>query len=305
MAEWIEIRIPIALDDDEPWDPDDIAGLVAAELEAAKAGTWLVDDCIVYWVPAERGVDELARARAAAAELAARDVPLAADRVVALATAPEETWRDAWKRHFKSTRLTRQLVVVPSWDTFEPGADDLVIHLDPETAFGTGAHASTQLVLELMQTLRDGGEPAPARILDVGAGSGILAIAAALLWPQAKVVAIDNDVDTLAVAVANCAKNNVRDRVACDSTPVGELDGGFDLVVANIQADVLLALRDDLAARVRPGGHLLLSGLLAHQTDAVAAAYEQTRRLATETFRLSDRDPEWKAAHLRGFADLP
>jgi ribosomal protein L11 methyltransferase len=304
MAEWIEIRIPLALEADEPWDPDDIAGLIAAELEAAKAGTWMVEDCVVYWVPAERGEDELARARKAAASLAARDVPVVADQVVALPTAPEESWRDAWKRHFKTARLTRQVVVVPSWDTFEPGPEDLEIHLDPETAFGTGAHASTQLVLEHMQALRDGGE-APTRILDVGAGSGILAIAAALLWPQAKVVAIDNDVDTVAVALANCAKNQVRDRVSCDSTPVAEVEGSFDLVVANIQADVLRALRDEIAIRVRPGGHLLLSGLLAHQADEVAAAYEATRRLAIETLRLSDHDPEWKAAHLRAFADLP
>jgi ribosomal protein L11 methyltransferase len=304
MAEWIEIRIPLALEADEPWDSDDIAGLIAAELEAAKAGTWMVEGCVVYWVPAERGEDELARARAAAASLAAREVPVVADQVVALPTAPEESWRDAWKRHFKTARLTRQFVVVPSWDTFEPGPEDLVIHLDPETAFGTGAHASTQLVLEHMQALRDGGE-APTRILDVGAGSGILAIAAALLWPQAKVVAIDNDVETVAVALANCVKNKVRDRVSCDSTPVAEVEGSFDLVVANIQADVLQALRDEIAIRVRPGGHLLLSGLLAHQADEVAAAYEATRRLAIATLRLSDRDPEWKAAHLRAFADLP
>ena len=305
MAEWIEIRIPLALSPDEPWDPDDIAGLVAAELEAAKAGTWLLDESIVYWVPAERGEDELARARAAAAELAARDVPVAAGEVEARPTAPEETWRDAWKRHFRATRLSRQLVVVPSWDDFEPSGDDLVIHLDPEQAFGTGAHASTQLVLELMQAIRDAGGAAPSRILDVGAGSGILAIAGALLWPEAKVVAVDNDVETIAVAIANCEKNGVRERVICDATPVGEVAGEFELVVANIQADVLRELRDDIAARVRAGGHLLLSGLLSHQTDDVAAYYEGTRRLATETTRLSDRDPEWKAAHLRAFADLP
>jgi ribosomal protein L11 methyltransferase len=305
MAEWIEIRIPLALGPDEPWDPDDIAGLVAAELDAAKAGTWLVDDCIVYWVAAETSEAELARARAAATELAARDVPVDAGAVVALPTAPEETWRDAWKRHFRTTRLTRQLVVVPSWDSLEPGPDDLVIHLDPEMAFGTGAHASTQLILELMQRIRDAGGDAPERVLDVGAGSGILAIAAALLWPTARVIAIDSDVETVSVAAANCVKNGVRDRVTCDATPVDEVAGSFDLVMANIQADVLHELRDPIASRVRPGGHLLLSGLLSYQTDEVAAAYEATRLVATEELLLSDRDPEWKAAHLCAYADLP
>ena len=304
MAEWIEIRIPLALPTDEPWDPDDIAALLATELEAAKAGIWLVDDCIVYWVPAERAEAELARARAAAAEFAAREVPIAADAVVALPTAPETTWKDAWKRYFRTTRLTRQLVVVPSWDEFDPGADDLVIHLDPEMAFGTGAHASTQLVLETMQAIHDAGDE-PDRILDVGAGSGILAIAGARLWPRATVLAIDSDPETIAVAAGNCENNGVSDRVVCAATPVGDIDEEFELVVANIQADVLHALKDALAAKIRPGGHLVLSGLLTHQADEVADAYEATRRLGLQGSRTSDRDPEWRVVHLRGYADLP
>lgn len=304
MAEWVEIRVPLALEPGEPWDPDDIAGLLAAELEAARAGTAIMDDCVVYWVPAERGEEELARARATAADLRAREIPLSPERTHARPAAPEASWRDAWKRHFRATRLTRQIVVAPSWDPFEPGPDDLVIQLDPEQAFGTGAHASTQLVLEIMQALSDRGE-APASVLDVGAGSGILAIAAALLWPSAEILAIDNDPEAVAVAAANCRKNGVAARVACAEQAVGDTPRGYDLIAANIQADVLLALREALTARLAPGAHLVLSGLLTHQAGDVAEAYEATRRAAIEGARTSDRDPEWRAVHLRAYADLP
>lgn len=304
MSEWVEIRVPLTLAPDEPWDPDDIAGLLAAELEAAKAGTWLMEDCIVYWVPAERGEAELARARAAVAELYTRDVPLSPEGTHARPAEPEASWRDAWKRHFRTTRITRQLVVVPSWDQPEGREGDLDIHLDPEQAFGTGAHASTQLVLERMQQIADRGER-PTSILDVGAGSGILAIAGALLWPELYAIAIDNDPEAVAVAAENCRKNGVADHVTCAATPADEIEGTFDLVAANIQADVLRELAEPLAARIAPGGHLLLSGLLAHQAEGVAEVFESTRRVAREALPTSDRDPEWRAVHLRAYADLP
>ena len=125
---------------------------------------------------------------------------------------PEAEWRDAWKRYFKISRLTRQIVVVPSWESYTPAADDVTIALDPGMAFGTGTHASTQLVLEELQALADGGLY-PARVLDMGCGSGILAIAAAKLWPKTSVIAIDNDPIAITATADNAAGNGVGARI--------------------------------------------------------------------------------------------
>jgi ribosomal protein L11 methyltransferase len=136
------------------------------------------------------------------------------------------------------------------------------------------------------------------RTLDVGTGSGILVIAAAKLWPRSQGLAVDIDPLATAATAENSERNQVADRVACGDTPVTKIAGEFDLVLANIQSDVLLDLRDAIVARVAPGGYLLLSGLLATQVDAVAAAYQDSG-LAMGTIRRSEHDPEWACAMLQ------
>jgi ribosomal protein L11 methyltransferase len=199
----------------------------------------------------------------------------------------EDEWRDVWKQFFRSQRIGRRFVVRPSWDEGPIPAATHVIELDPGRAFGTGAHPSTRLVIALIDELAqhdqptDAPTPAPVpvqRLLDLGCGSGILTIAARRLWPAAEACACDVDAESVECTKENLAANHV---VGVDARPGGLAElcdlpafvAPFDLVMANIQADVLLGLVPELRARVRPGGHLVLSGLLTEQAEEVAAAY--------------------------------
>lgn len=292
MSDWLEIIVPTTVAA-----ADDVAGLLASEIEAAAAGTEQRADQVVFWVALEAGEQVLEDTRRAVADMAASGLPVDPAQVTMRPAVPEEEWRDAWKRHFHVVRLTRRIVIVPSWESYQPQADDLIIHLDPGQAFGTGAHATTRLLLEELQALADGGARVE-RFLDVGAGSGILAIAATLLWPEARGVALDIDPNAVTAARENAERNGVGDRIAASDDPVSAAEGAFELVCANIQSDVLLDLRAEITARVAPGGVLLLSGLLAGQVDAVAARYAEGG-LTLEATTRSPHDPEWASARLR------
>jgi ribosomal protein L11 methyltransferase len=210
------------------------------------------------------------------------------------AAMPEAEWRDAWKRYFKVSHLTREFVVVPSWETYEPKPGEVVIDLDPGMAFGTGTHASTRLVLEELQALADAGVT-PARILDVGCGSGILSIAAVKRWPAATCVAVDNDPIAVQATAENALANKVADRIDASVTPSGELVETFPLVLANIQAHVLRELKDALVART--GGTLILSGLLTPQAAPLADEFVAAG-LRLVGIRASKDDPQWSSAVL-------
>jgi len=289
--DWAEIIVPAAT-----VDIDEVAALLADACEPARQGTEIRGDEVVMWAPLAGAEAALAEVRAAVAVLATAGLGVDPGEVRSQPALPEAEWRDAWKKYFHVTRLTRRLVVVPSWERFAPGPDDLVIHLDPGMAFGTGGHASTRLVLAELERLHDGGA-VPARVLDVGAGSGILAIAAARLWPDCRVVAIDNDPIAVAAAAENCAANQVGERVACSVTPAGSVEGEFAVVVANIQAHVLRELAGAIVARVAPGGTVVLSGLLAAQVEAVADQYA-ARGLRRVAIRPDPVDPAWSTAVL-------
>src|SRR5262249_43543282 len=252
----------------------------------APGGEFLGDE-VVIWAPAAEADAALLELRRAAARLRENgvDVDPAAARV--RPAAPEEEWRDAWKRYFRVVRVTPRIVIVPSWERYEPAAGDLVLDLDPGRAFGTGAHASTRLVLGELDALSAAGETVE-RFLDVGTGSGILSIAAARLWPRARGVAVDIDPIAGGAARENLERNGVGSVAGREDLP----DGTFELIVANIQADVLEDLRDALVARVAGGGVLVLSGLLDTQAEAVAAAYPMALVRVT---RLED----WAAVVLR------
>jgi ribosomal protein L11 methyltransferase len=288
---WVEVIVPAAAAE-----VDEIAALLADGVPHAAAGTEIRGDEIVFWAPLAAREDALAQTRAVAAELAAGGAGVDPEQVRAQPAMPEAEWRDAWKRYFHVTRVGKRVVIVPSWEEHAAAPSDVIVRLDPGMAFGTGTHASTRLVLERMQKL-DPAAPPPARVLDVGAGSGILAIAAAKLWPGARVVAVDNDPIAVAACVENCAAN----RVAVDSstTPLGEVAGEFDLVLANIQAHVLYELRDAIIARAARDATIVLSGLLTPQAEGVAAAFASTGHCMCLWLRPDDADPQWACAVLR------
>lgn len=179
-----------------------------------------------------------------------------------------DAWRDGWKEFFRPLRFGSRLVVETSWARAEPRAGDVVVTLDPGNAFGTGQHESTRLLLEQIELHVESG----MRVLDVGCGSGILAISALRLG-AADARAIDVDADAVRTAAENATVNGVADRFVADVTPVEHVDGAFSLVFANIEASVLLALAPALIARVAPGGLLMLSGVLAEAEEAVRRAY--------------------------------
>ena len=287
--DWVEIIVPVGAAD-----VDDIAALIASEVSAASAGTEQRGDEIVFWVASTDVAAALDETRDAVARWAAGGAVVDPARVRTAAAMPEAEWRDAWKRYFKVSHLTREFVVVPSWETYEPKPGEVVIDLDPGMAFGTGTHASTRLVLEELQALADAGVT-PARILDVGCGSGILSIAAVKRWPGATCVAVDNDPIAVQATAENALANKVADRIDASITPSSELVETFPLVLANIQAHVLPALKDALVART--GGTLILSGLLTPQAAPLADEFVAAG-LRLVAIRASKDDPQWSSAVL-------
>ena len=168
-------------------------------------------------------------------------------------------WNAVWKKQFTPLAVVPGLVIKPSWEDYTPLAGEKVIEMDPGMAFGTGHHASTRLALQLLSGLCQSDNP-PTSVLDVGCGTGILAMAAAL-WGCRTITALDNDPQAVTVARQNIAANNLESTI--QTTTSDELPpGDFEVVLANITSDVLLQLAPTLTAATRPGGHLILAGIL-------------------------------------------
>jgi ribosomal protein L11 methyltransferase len=291
VSEWHEVIVQVS-----PADVDDVAALIVAEVPAAAAGVEQRGDEIVFWVSASEAADAAASLRDSLARWQASGAAVDPARVRLASAMPEAEWRDAWKRYFSVTHLTRQFVVVPSWESYAPAAGEVVIELDPGMAFGTGTHASTRLVLEELQGLADSGVGA-TRILDVGCGSGILAIAAVKRWADATCVAIDIDPLCIDATLDNAAANRVADRIGASLTPLAAIGEEFPLVLANIQAHVLRELKPHLIARTAPGGTLILSGLLTPQAEPLAIELVAAG-MRCRSIRASRHDPEWSVVVL-------
>ena len=182
---------------------------------------------------------------------------------------PNRDWRIAWHDHFNLVRIPgpRPIIIRPPHIAYEAKPGELVIDLVPGLAFGTGQHQSTRLCLGLLAEQIGGGE----RVLDVGTGSGILAVAAAKLG-AASVLA--TDIDPLAV---DSARQTVRQNQLDERIEVSEesipADEQFDLITANLTADILQYVAGDLAAALNPGGRLIASGLISSRQDEVVSAF--------------------------------
>jgi ribosomal protein L11 methyltransferase len=199
-----------------------------------------------------------------------------------------DDWKEAYKAYFKPTRVGARLLIRPSWEPYQASGDEVMLTLDPGAAFGTGTHESTRLVLEALQARLLPG----MAVLDVGCGSGILAIACLLLGAE-RARAIDVDPEAVTVARENARINAVSERLHADAAPLQTLDERYPLVLANIESRVLVPLHDALCARVEPGGVLILSGLLAGEREALLAAYGDLEPLETRA------QGEWIALVLR------
>lgn len=190
----------------------------------------------------------------------------------------EADWAEAWKERLNVMHIGRHIVIRPSWLEYAPAPGDVLIQLDPGMAFGTGLHPTTQMCLVALERLIRPG----AEVLDLGTGSGILAIAAAKLG-AGRVLAVDNDPVAVKTAQGNVVTNGVQGIVNLVRGSLTEVSGSYDLVVVNILARVIVEMvQEGLAARVCPGGVLIAAGILADQEPEVIAALEQEGLVLTE-----------------------
>lgn len=184
------------------------------------------------------------------------------------ASVNEEDWATAWKKYYFPTKVGERLVVVPSWETYEKAQNEVVLTMDPGMAFGTGTHDTTRLCMTLLEQYAAPG----STLLDIGTGSGILAVAALLLGADR---ALGVDIDEVAVRVAreNAAANRVDDRAEFLCGDLAEkVNGKFSVITANIVADVIIRLTPDLDRFLAQGGVFIASGIIeAREADVLAA----------------------------------
>jgi ribosomal protein L11 methyltransferase len=211
------------------------------------------------------------------------------DAALTTSVVADEDWAESWKQHFHPERFGERIVVVPSWRTYEAAANDIIITLDPGMAFGTGQHETTRMCLEALERCVRPGD----RVLDVGCGSGILAIAAAKLG-AAQVAALDIDPDCVRITRENAALNHVL--VEARQAAAGDAElftahastASFDIIVANIIAATIIGLAPSLVAALAPAGRLITSGIISEREPAVVAELESRGLTIEAVHRMGD-----------------
>ncbi|HOD35821.1 MAG TPA: 50S ribosomal protein L11 methyltransferase [Syntrophales bacterium] len=182
-------------------------------------------------------------------------------------------WEEQWKKYFKPLRVTRSIVIKPTWERYQATSRDTVIDIDPGMAFGTGQHPSTWMCLEaLEEILLKDRSFREWRVLDVGTGTGILGIAAAKLGAKS-VMCVDIDPQAVEIAHQNVAVNRVGDRVVIINSDVVRIKGTFELIVANLTADTLVKIKSHLVKMMEPGGYLIISGIIEQNRKDIEKAF--------------------------------
>lgn len=279
---WLELRLRA-----EGTEPE---ALVEALLECGGRAVWEEDGWQVTHLPDPGSAEAVAVLVAAVSDL----LPGAEDLELETRWQRQEDWAEYWKRGLDARRLTDRLVVTPTWITPETRPGDLVITLDPKMAFGNAEHGTTRGCLRIMDRVVSPGE----RLLDVGAGSAILSIAGALMG-AAHVDALEVDPLAIPAARENVEENGVAGVVSLALARVTSAElramSPYDGVMANLETGFLRPLLDGLAAATRPGGWLLLSGILDHEWDALRAEAEAQGLVFAEV----DADGEWRSGLFR------
>ena len=240
---------------------------------------------------ADDSLDEkLALLRAGLDEIAARGVDTSPAEFLT-ARVQDEDWANSWKKYFHTDKIGERIVIQPSWETYEPQADEVVLRLDPGAAFGTGTHPTTSMCLRALEKLIQPG----MTVFDVGTGSGVLAIAAAKLGAK-KVQAADYDQTAVRVARENIEANGVADVVSVgESDLFSAFDGKAALVTANLIADLILRLLPALDAHLAPDGALLASGVIDDRAGEIHDAAEAAGFFVAE----DHEEKEWHAMVIR------
>ena len=198
-----------------------------------------------------------------------------------------EDWLDGWRKNFTLTALTEKTLIVPSWQELPVGETRLGIKIYPGQGFGTGTHETTRLAAIALEAELEKGEFESDNVLDVGTGSGILAILAAKRGAS-QVRALDIDDAALTNALENCDHNQVSDQVSLENLPLVQIEEEFSLIVANIIAPVLLQLAPEFSRLLKDGGRLILSGILVEQAYQLRQVYSELGFLVKPTVSLGE-----------------
>ncbi|CBL16940.1 50S ribosomal protein L11 methyltransferase [Ruminococcus champanellensis] len=253
----------------------------------------------VYLPDNAQGAEQLVALRAMLAQIHARDdAQLFGTLELTLKNVREEDWANNWKQYFKPFTVGERLLIKPSWETCENPRNRAVLEIDPASSFGTGQHHTTRLCLELLEQLMHPGD----RVLDLGCGSGILSIGALLLGASGA-TAVDIEENAAATATENARKNHIDPtlyRVFCgnvleDETLCREIGDGYDLICANIVADVLIAMKQLFRRFLRPEGTLIVSGIIMERRDEVL---DQLKSAGFTLLEVREKEG-WAAASLR------
>ncbi|MFS0595930.1 50S ribosomal protein L11 methyltransferase [Peribacillus frigoritolerans] len=205
--------------------------------------------------------------------------------VVSISEVNEEEWATAWKKYYNPVKISERFTIVPTWEDYTPvSSDELIIELDPGMAFGTGTHPTTVMCIQALERTVTPGD----LVVDVGTGSGVLSIAAALLDAK-RIQSLDLDEVAVQSAKQNVELNNVQDKV---SVSQGNLLDGVneqaDIVVANILAEVIMSFTDDVAKVVKPGGFFIASGIIQTKKQDVKEAIIASGFTVEETILMED-----------------
>ena len=253
----------------------------------------------VYLPDNAQGAEQLVALRAMLAQIHARDdAQLFGTLELTLKNVREEDWANNWKQYFKPFTVGERLLIKPSWEMCENPWNRAVLEIDPASSFGTGQHHTTRLCLELLEQLMHPGD----RVLDLGCGSGILSIGALLLGASGA-TAVDIEENAAATATENARKNHIDPtlyRVFCgnvleDETLCREIGDGYDLICANIVADVLIAMKQLFRQFLRPDGSLIVSGIIMERRDEVL---DQLKKAGFALLEVREKEG-WAAASLR------
>lgn len=194
-----------------------------------------------------------------------------APAVLTTAELQDEDWSDTWKQYFHTEKPGERVVIKPTWEEYAPKDDEVVIELDPGAAFGTGTHATTSMCIRQLEKLVKPG----MTVFDVGTGSGILSIISAKLGAK-NIQAVDYDDSVLKIVEENLEQNNVEDIISvAQSDLMQNVHGKAELVIANIIADIIIRLFDQLDEHLEQGGTLLTSGIIEDRIEDVLAAAEK------------------------------
>lgn len=189
----------------------------------------------------------------------------------------DEDWSENWKKFWKSEKIGEKIVICPSWEQYTPKDGEIIISLDPGSAFGTGSHATTRLCIKALEKYLEQGDV----VADIGTGSGILAVCGVKLGAK-EVVGVDNDGSVIETAKDNSSKNNVENLCSFFEGSSKNLKDKYDVVVSNILAEVLAGMARDLAGLAKKGGYIILSGIIEERQNLVKEAFNTESCLLVE-----------------------